>query len=551
MTLIGCGNAVGDTIPPFCIFKQWPTEDWDVSGFDEDVRFARSETAFNNRELMLDWIRLFNKHSFLAHAEFKRREVTLEEWFGCDEHFKSNGNSIKPDDCAKEDAIRMRTPLEERVYRLLVLDSFTGHHDLELYEYCIQFDIVIVFLPPHSSHKTQPLDVGVFRHLKDAHQRRLRNAVRAGALSFSRADFVDGFNEIWKAGFQRKYIMAGFEKTGIFPPNRHVVIDQLADTAKKYNTPAFPSMLPDEERWREAKLGIERIEQKYQHLFSSPTRERVRAIASTLHEGELARNYIAKTSSERKKRLAKHSTKKNRRSAIKPSGEVITSISVKEIRRQQELRRQQDALAIRKESQKAVDSIYKRMEKEYKEEWMEWKRRPENKIVVNGRLRMRTFKEFLEATNKRDFIPLEERKAKAKEEPFFVIDTQGSPRLVEDLEMPLRDMTPLPPSPRGIRVNADQPFEPFSDDDVVSIPSPVNDPSQSTWANIRDTLAKWREKKAARRGGDEALSSSEGSASSGNEGEGGDTSDVEHREGLQEYEEVTDSDDSDDIEVVV
>ena len=188
---------------------------------------------------------------------------------------------------------------------------------------------------------------------------------------------------------------------------------------------------------------------------------------------------MAKFARERKERLGKHSRKKNRQSAIKPSGEVITSISIKEIRKQQEIRRQQDALAIRKESQKAVDSIYKRMEKEYKAEWMEWKRRPENKIVVNGRLRMRTFKEFLEATNKRDFIPLEERKAKAKE-PFFIIDTQGSPHLVEDLKMPLQDMTPIPPSPRGIRINADQPFEPFSDDDVVSIPSPVNDPSQST-----------------------------------------------------------------------
>ena len=94
------------------------------------------------------------------------------------------------------------------------------------------------------------------------------------------------------------------------------------------------------------------------------------------------------------------------------------------------------------------------MEKEYKEEWMEWKRRLENKVVVNGRLRIRTFKEFLEATNKRDFIPLEERKAKEKE-PFFVIDTQGSPYLVEDLKIPLRDITPQPPSPRGIRVNVD------------------------------------------------------------------------------------------------
>jgi hypothetical protein len=50
----------------------------------------------------------------------------------------------------------------------------------------------------------------------------------------------------------------------------------------------------------------------------------------------------------------------------------------------------------------------KQFEKQYKEEWMTWKRRPENKTTVNGRLRMRTFKEFLEVTNTDDCIPLDE-----------------------------------------------------------------------------------------------------------------------------------------------
>ena len=70
MTLIGYGNAVGDTILAFNIFKYWPTEDWDVSGFDKDVRFAVSDTAFNNSVLIMDWIRHFNKHSFPVYTEF-------------------------------------------------------------------------------------------------------------------------------------------------------------------------------------------------------------------------------------------------------------------------------------------------------------------------------------------------------------------------------------------------------------------------------------------------------------------------------------------------
>jgi hypothetical protein len=60
-------------------------------------------------------------------------------------------------------------PDEERIYRLLVVDGFTGHTTLAFAEYCIKFDIIIAILPPHSTHLMQPLDVGVFQPLKAAH----------------------------------------------------------------------------------------------------------------------------------------------------------------------------------------------------------------------------------------------------------------------------------------------------------------------------------------------------------------------------------------------
>ena len=49
------------------------------------------------------------------------------------------------------------------------MGSSKGHHNLEFYEYCLQFDTILLFLPLLSAHETQPMDVGVFRQLKDAH----------------------------------------------------------------------------------------------------------------------------------------------------------------------------------------------------------------------------------------------------------------------------------------------------------------------------------------------------------------------------------------------
>ena len=45
---------------------------------------------------------------------------------------------------------------------ILMLDGCTCHNTERLYEVCKQLNIKIIWLPSHSSHKTQPLDLGIF-----------------------------------------------------------------------------------------------------------------------------------------------------------------------------------------------------------------------------------------------------------------------------------------------------------------------------------------------------------------------------------------------------
>ncbi|PCD21933.1 hypothetical protein AU210_015736 [Fusarium oxysporum f. sp. radicis-cucumerinum] len=144
-TVIGTGNAAGDTTPPWLIFKSFPTlEEYDLPPNHE----------------------------------------TIEE--------------------------------EGPVWRLLVIDGFTGHGSFAFREYCMKFHILVAFLLPHSTHILQPMDIGVFQYLKNAHQRKLREALRKGKLTFNRRDFAGAFQEIFNEGFTAAHIISGFEKIKVF-----------------------------------------------------------------------------------------------------------------------------------------------------------------------------------------------------------------------------------------------------------------------------------------------------------------------------------------------
>jgi hypothetical protein len=98
---------------------------------------------------------------------------------------------------------------------LLILDGFSGHISISIKDYYLAFDIKLGFLPPHSTHLFQPLDVAVFGPLKRIHQRKLLEALHHTNISFSRTDFVFVLQEILSTGLTRHNIIKGFEETGI------------------------------------------------------------------------------------------------------------------------------------------------------------------------------------------------------------------------------------------------------------------------------------------------------------------------------------------------
>lgn len=231
----------------------------------------------------------------------------------------------------------VQRPEDEKIYRLLVIDGFTGHTTLNFIEYCIKFDIIVAVFPSHSTHILQPLDVGVFQPLKNSHQKILRKSLFKGNLGFSRVDFLASFQTIYNEGFTRHNIISGFEKTGIFPPNAQPAVMRVFSEKQKQReaiNPAFSSLLPRETRFHQASTSVHQAREKYGNLMSSPTREGLRQASLVVTEACALENHVNNFIVDRNRRIERLGSRRKRGGLVRPTGEFHTAVSLDQIRQQ-------------------------------------------------------------------------------------------------------------------------------------------------------------------------------------------------------------------------
>lgn len=123
-TLLVAISADGRTVKPLVVLQRETIEIELLNmGYTADVvLFGRSDTGFMNTRLFLDWA----KRSFFP--EIRQRRAT--------------------------------TGYEGPA--LLILDGFGVHHSPSFAEMCEEANVVLVFLPPHTSDQLQPCDLGLF-----------------------------------------------------------------------------------------------------------------------------------------------------------------------------------------------------------------------------------------------------------------------------------------------------------------------------------------------------------------------------------------------------
>ena len=112
--------------------------------------------------------------------------------------------------------------------RALICDGHDSHITGDFIEYCMENNILLLILPPHSSHLTQPLDVGVFKPLKMLMALEIELLLWTGVSRVQKVEWTGAFVQAHEKAFSEWNIKSGFHGTGIHPFLPTKVLNRVA-----------------------------------------------------------------------------------------------------------------------------------------------------------------------------------------------------------------------------------------------------------------------------------------------------------------------------------
>jgi hypothetical protein len=112
-------------------------------------------------------------------------------------------------------------------WRILLFDGHVSHVNGEFLAACLDYRVLPVCLPPHTTHFSQPLDVCVFSPLKKAYSEVLHRRTQAGERGVWKGNFYKLFAEAEKIAFTPENIRSGFWCTGLVPLDFDVIRHKL------------------------------------------------------------------------------------------------------------------------------------------------------------------------------------------------------------------------------------------------------------------------------------------------------------------------------------
>jgi len=178
VTAIIAVNTAGWVLPPQIILAAKNHQSQWYKAVPNDYRVSVSDNGWTNDALGLDWLQeVFEKH-------------TASRTVGR--------------------------------YRLLILDGHSSHATAEFDKFCTERKIIPLYMPPHSSHLLQPLDVSCFSPLKCLYGQKIAEMMKNGVHAISKEDFLYIYPTVHRQALSASNIQSGFAATGLVPlsPNR-------------------------------------------------------------------------------------------------------------------------------------------------------------------------------------------------------------------------------------------------------------------------------------------------------------------------------------------
>ena len=180
VTAVCAVSASGHFIPPMFIFPRLRMSPQLEHGGPIGAVYACSKNGWINEDLFFEWV----------------------------QHFSRN---TKP------------TPTDPI---LLILDNHSSHISVKIYDYCRTNGITLLSLPPHTSHRLQPLDLTFFGPLKASFYKECTLALKAKNTSpneamrkISQYELAELFNRAYLKSATMDKGISGFSAAGISPLN--------------------------------------------------------------------------------------------------------------------------------------------------------------------------------------------------------------------------------------------------------------------------------------------------------------------------------------------
>lgn len=201
VTVVCAMSASGQYIPPAFIYKRKRMKAELIDNAPPSSIGMTSDSSFITSELFLHWLH----------------------------HFKSHATPTKTD------------PV------LLILDNHSSHCSLQTIDFCRQNNIILLSLPPHSSHKIQPLDRCFFSSLKKYYAAECENWMRNHpGRTITTFQVATIFAPAYSKTASVANAIEGFKVTGIHPFNNNLFseTDYLASSVTERPLVSSEDVMP-------------------------------------------------------------------------------------------------------------------------------------------------------------------------------------------------------------------------------------------------------------------------------------------------------------------
>ena len=116
--------------------------------------------------------------------------------------------------------------------RILIIDGHGSHMSLKLIDSAIENNVILYCLPPHTTHLLQPLDISVYKPLKNHFSTITDFIVLAGVthgatqITINKTNFPILLKEAFEKTISMKTIISGFHTSGICPFNPEAILKE-------------------------------------------------------------------------------------------------------------------------------------------------------------------------------------------------------------------------------------------------------------------------------------------------------------------------------------